>query len=551
MRGLIVYPLSNAAAADQIVLMKALYPEKILHQQLMLTRYSLQSDWLVIRFLNTIQKANLRMIKILTLFLDTNIFIQCKSLSEIDWSVLGDVDQVDLVVTRPVQVEIDRQKGKGTGRVARRARAAASKFGEALNCKDETLIITKGRPEVRLRVSTQLRPSEKSGITLNYSEPDDQLVGIAKAFSDANSGASVRVLTNDIGPRASAKAVGVACEIPREDWLLPPESDESEKTQKAIEDELQRYKRAEPSISLAPDNDNASQNGINGEYTIYPALSTEDLDTLTRTLQSRYPKETDFGAKEITHQIPDSRQPSIRATIEALRSVPARIFVPASDEEIDKYINTDYPKWVKDCDEKLRQIHLFFQSKVIPPHLNVRLANNGSRPAENCLISFEAKGSFLIKPSFQGGNPDITEVPPLNAPPSAPKGRWRNIRESIYGSALARAISAGSPFDIDAIQRLTPRARDDDAFYYKSGKPESPCARYSLECVRWRHQLNAENFNIDIYPSLSQGHTRGALSIAVHAANMTDSFTHLIQIHVEVNTGDTFAEAIRLIKGIT
>jgi hypothetical protein len=489
------------------------------------------------------------MIRILTLFPDTNIFIQCKSLSEIDWSVLGDFDQVDLVVTRPVQVEIDRQKGKGTGRLARRARATASEFGKALNCNDETLIIARGRPEVRLRISIQLRPSEETGITLNYSERDDQLVGIAKAFSDANSEASVRVLTNDIGPRASAKAIGIACEIPREEWLLPPESDDSEKKLRTIEADLLRYRQAEPSISLATDN--AFQNGINGEYTIYPALSTEDLDTLIRTLQSRHPKEADFGTNEvITHPITDSRQSSMITTIKILRSVHTRTFVPASEEEIKKYINTDYPKWVKDCEGKLRQIHLLFQSKVVPPRLPVRLANNGSRPAENCLISFEAKGGFFIKPSPHGCNPDISEVPFFKSPTSATKGLCLDIRESIYGSALARAIPAGLPFDFDAISRLPPRARDDDTFYYKSGKPESPCARYSLECVRWRHQLAAENFNIDIYPSLSQGHAKGALSIAVHAANMTDSFAHLIQIRVEVNTGDTFAEAMRLIEGI-
>lgn len=484
------------------------------------------------------------MIRILTLFPDTNIFIQCKSLPEIDWSVLGDFDQVDLVVTRPVQVEIDRQKGKGTGRLARRARAAASKFGEALDCKDETLIIAKGRPEVRLRVSTQLRPSEETGITLNYSERDDQLVGIAKAFSDANSNASVRVLTNDVGPRASAKAVGIDCEIPREEWLLPPESDDSEKKQKAIEAELQRYRQAEPSISLAPDN--AFQNDI--KYTIYPALSTEDLDTLIRKLKLRHPKETDFGSKEVkTHPITDGKQSSIIATAKLLRNLPARTFVPASEEEIKKYVNTDYPMWVKECKEKLRQIHLLFQSKVEPPHLTVRLANNGSRPAENCLITFEAKGDFVIQPSPDERNSDITEDPFINSPPPAPKGRWQDFGKFIYGSIENPAFF---PLGIDAISRLKSRARDDDTFYYKSGKPESPCARYSLECVRWRHQLDSENFNIDIYPSLSQGHAKGALSIAVHAANMTDSFAHLIEIRVEVNPGDTFAEAMRLIEGL-
>ncbi|MDA8377238.1 MAG: PIN domain-containing protein [Planctomycetia bacterium] len=485
------------------------------------------------------------MIKTLTLFPDTNIFIQCKSLTEINWSVLGDFDQVDLIVTRPVQKEIDRQKGRGTGRLARRAKAAASEFRKALKCEDETLIITKSRPEVRLRISLQLRPSEEDGLTLDYNEPDDKLVGIAKAFSDANSEASVRLLTNDFGPQASAKEVGVVCEVPRDDWFLPEERDATEKRLKALENELLRFRQAEPSISL--EMDNAVKDRINGKYSIYPELSTEELDTLIRKLKLRHPKETDFSSKEeITPTIPNDKQLSILAAAKILRSIPARTFVPASEEEINKYINTNYPMWVKDCKEKLRQIHSRFQSKVEPLRLIVRLANNGSRPAENCLITFEAKGDFVIQPSPDERNSDITEDPFISSPPPAPKGRWQVFGKFIYGSIENPAFF---PLGIDAISRLKSRARDDDAFYYKSGKPELPCTSYSLECVRWRHQLDSVSFSIDIYPSsLSHGHVKGAVNVTVHAANMTDSFNHLIQISVDVNTGDTFAEAMRLIE---
>ena len=504
----------------------------------------------VLRCLNTIQKANLRMIKTLTLFPDTNIFIQCKALHEINWSVLGDFDRVDLIVTRPVQKEIDHHKGKGNERLARRARAAAREFRKALKCKDETLIITKGRPEVRLRIFLQLRPSAEDGLTLDYDEPDDKLVGIAKAFSDANSEASVRLLTNDFGPQASAKTVGIVCEVPREEWFLPAESDATEKKFKALEADLLRHKQAEPSISL--EMDNAFKDRINGKYSIYPALSAEDLDTLMRELKLRHPKETDFSSKEeITPPISNDKQLSILVAAKILRSIPARTFVPASEEEINTYINTNYPMWVKDCKEKLRQIHSRFQSKVEPLRLIVRLANNGSRPAENCLITFEAKGAFVIQPSPDEHNSDITEDPFINSPPPAPKGRWQDFGTFLFGSALERDNSALFPLDIDAISRLRAYARDDDAFHYKSGKPESPCTSYSLECVRWRHQLDSVSFAIDIYPSsLFHGHAKGAVSITVHAANMTDSFNHLIQISVDVNTGDTLAEAMRLIENL-
>lgn len=49
----------------------------------------------------------------LTLFPDTNLFIQCRPIEEIDWAEFAGFERIDLVVTRPVQVEIDRQKSKG------------------------------------------------------------------------------------------------------------------------------------------------------------------------------------------------------------------------------------------------------------------------------------------------------------------------------------------------------------------------------------------------------------------------------------------------------
>ena len=69
------------------------------------------------------------MTRTLTLFPDTNLFLQGKDLREIDWVSLGDFDVIDLVVTRPIQSEIDKLKGKGSGRVSGRARAASSLFG--------------------------------------------------------------------------------------------------------------------------------------------------------------------------------------------------------------------------------------------------------------------------------------------------------------------------------------------------------------------------------------------------------------------------------------
>ena len=96
---------------------------------------------------------------ILTLFPDTNIFIQCKPLSEVDWLEFGDLDRVDLLVARPVQVEIDNQKGKGSGRVSKRARAAAALFSKALADAENRVIVKPDKPTVRMQLCLHLRPT--------------------------------------------------------------------------------------------------------------------------------------------------------------------------------------------------------------------------------------------------------------------------------------------------------------------------------------------------------------------------------------------------------
>ena len=48
--------------------------------------------------------------KILYLFPDTNLFVQCKPLQELNWSEWSDFTEVHLIVCRPVTREIDNQK---------------------------------------------------------------------------------------------------------------------------------------------------------------------------------------------------------------------------------------------------------------------------------------------------------------------------------------------------------------------------------------------------------------------------------------------------------
>ncbi|MBF6569863.1 MAG: hypothetical protein IVW54_13420 [Candidatus Binataceae bacterium] len=91
---------------------------------------------------------------------------------------VGAFDHIHLIVSRPVQAEIDKHKNRGNDRVGRRARTASSLLREVIGEGTEKLIRNAG-PDVRVMVRTELRPDPNLEERLDYSKPDDRLVGIA------------------------------------------------------------------------------------------------------------------------------------------------------------------------------------------------------------------------------------------------------------------------------------------------------------------------------------------------------------------------------------
>ncbi|WP_431324459.1 PIN domain-containing protein [Rhizobium sp. YTU87027] len=91
----------------------------------------------------------------LFLFPDSNVFIQCKPLKDLDWSPWKNYSHVRLIVTRPVLVEIDRQKNKGSDRLGQRARKASSLFREMLKAEHNDMVIREADPRVTAATSEE------------------------------------------------------------------------------------------------------------------------------------------------------------------------------------------------------------------------------------------------------------------------------------------------------------------------------------------------------------------------------------------------------------
>src|SRR6516225_7965758 len=128
------------------------------------------------------------MIKILYLFPDTNLLIQCLPLGQLGWERWKSFDEVNLIISRPIQREIDKHKNGGNERLAKRGRKAAALLRDVIAGSTDHEVIRETGPRVKLFVRTDIKPSESLAGMLNYDEPDDQLVGTVHSFISQNRG---------------------------------------------------------------------------------------------------------------------------------------------------------------------------------------------------------------------------------------------------------------------------------------------------------------------------------------------------------------------------
>lgn len=465
----------------------------------------------------------------LTVFPDTNVFVQCKPLDELDWSPLGTFKRVEIIVSRPVQAEIDAQKNKGSGRLHKRARKASAIFREAI-LSQEGYIEFGSNPRVRLTIKPNIRPSPAHGNSLDYSERDDQLVGIAATFAEENRNIDVRLLTHDTGPMASARMIGLRfVEVP-ETWLLPPETDETQKRITALQEELKRYENAEPAITIDV-RDRGDTPPFEWTLETYPPLDFQTIAALLERLKSRFPIATCFE--------PDQQGPSKTSRLGI-----ADRFVPATDKEIAEY-QESYAAWLVECKTFLKTLHEKLADQTKWPEVEAVFNNEGARPADDALITFDAKGPLQIL--LPPGDEEQQELN-LPSPPTPPRGHYR----------LSRLLEANSIFrefsqNLDIAGGLTSRSRDANAFYWKPGPPKTfPVKTCSLECKQWRHQAGEKSIALAIVAGIgiqSGSDVRGALEITVHAANMTHSVTKQTPIRIHVQAGNTYSKALELIGG--
>ena len=371
------------------------------------------------------------MAKILYLFPDTNFFIQCKVSQELDWSKWKEFSEVHLIVCQPVQREIDEQKTRGGNtRVGKRARKTYSKLFRPIAIGEKQFqLIRQADPEVRLFLEAPSWPDQELTGKLDYSKSDNEIVGCLSRYVKENLGVDARLLTNDAGPMMTARRLGLSVEPIATDWLLPPEHSRSEREIDHLRKEIEQLKKQEPQIRIRyMDYDGKEVSEMNIVHNVYEPLTSENVSSCVAILERRFPIVTEFN----------------RRTPKPARSIASAVleeqwrFHAASEDDIVKYREADYPAWLKKCRRELLSIHEALQKREGQPSFTIEIENTGSRPAIDALVVFEVKGSFRIcPPPLEEDDVDDCEQTEtsLPRPPTPPQGRWEAYPFEIQSGA--------------------------------------------------------------------------------------------------------------------
>ena len=479
------------------------------------------------------------------LFVDTNLLVQCCSLRNLDWSDWNEFDEVRLIVSKPVQREIDHLKNRENGRVRKRARAANSMFRKMLKGGDE--VVRDSDPCVKLFVEPQHQYSKKLEDRLNYQERDDQLIGTAYEFAQCHPGADVHLLTHDTTPLYTARSLGLTADMIPNKWLLPPEKTESEKELTALKDENARLKKAEPSFAIrCLDSADTEIDCYEISFPLFKPLTAAETDALMQRLKERFPLKTDFRPRESTE-----RNTSIADIL--MSKLTERFFIPVTDKAIAKYQEEAYPQWLADCGEVLSKYHRTLQEQEPMPRFRFLAENRGTRPATAALITIEARGRFQIQPPAPDDESKSLQEKPaalLHSPPSAPRGRWQTTNLDVIAD-LARLLVLDNPLSPrNHLLSRPPQSRDPNAFYYKPDRPLTPQDTFCLECDQWRHEDGEEDFEGEFHLPADLDTVKGALICRIQAENLSKSESKLIPVRIATTLVSTFDRASAAVEAL-
>ncbi len=478
---------------------------------------------------------------ILSFFPDTNLFIQCRPLGELDWSEWTDFEEVHLIVCRTVQREIDQQKHRGNGRVAQRARKTSSLFRSIIETGYK--VIQDEGPQVKLVLESSSVPSPDLKDHLDYNSPDDEIVGFLYQYKQQHPETDVRLLTHDTGPMMTARGLDLPFVKIKDTWLLPPESNEIEREYRRLKEEVTRLRKTEPEFHIRCLDDHESEiDVIEAKCPFYEPLNEHEISAFIDQLKNRFPIVTDFGSYGRTGRV---------STFGDIREM-SGLYTPPSESDIAEYRDKEYPAWIEECKKVLSNLHEALLRDAESPVFRFGVTNEGSRPGKNALVVIASKGNFKICPPQLEDDEHSKEQRILDRllpmPPNPPKGQRITALNRSFLTRLNSQPYLPPPFNPYMPQNFS---RDPDAFYYKPDQPQIPVESFSLECEQWRHGIAEECFEGEIFAANDQDEIQGAIECEIHAENLSSPAKKIVPVKITIKRESTKDYASNLVMKLS
>lgn len=465
---------------------------------------------------------------------DTNLFIQCRALADLPWERdFASFDEVTVIVTRPVQKEIDGQKKRRESRVGKRARDAASFLRDRI-LADEPFVIRDKRPHVSLEVRLEIKATSAWPPELDLDDPDDHIVACGLILSKGAPDLDTRLLTHDGGPMGSAKSVGLGLWPIPDDWLRPPEPSSDGRRIQQLERRLRLFEKQGPMVQLdCEDCSGSAAIDIHYERPEYSPLSQGEVAELTASLAHNVPP---------TALVDNSAERRAKFGLEI-----GKTFKPVTERDIQHYIEVRHPKWLKKCATYLGNLHTLLAERTPPATLRIVARNIGSQPATSALIEFQISGDLLIIPSASLLKDSHTDTDiGLPWPPPVPKGKWVDSFRIVGVDSWTKAVTLKTIGDLSSIS--FPEKRDSNSWYYRGGMPDSFQKEFALSCEQWRHASGPKSFDVSLSVSGEVG--EGLFAGTLHAENLPTPQKITVPIRCPPAAGSTYSEAVRLIRDI-
>lgn len=326
----------------------------------------------------------------LHLVADTNLFFECKSLSELPWEELG-ADPIVLLLTTPLLSEIDKHK-KGSGRTRKRALDLFGIVRGMIKSKQNEHVVREDNPRVVLRRAPMITPDPDFLGPLNYNKVDDELVGITATLTKSDESISVAIITDDTNVASSADHLGLRVELIDESWRREPQQTDEARRIQQLEKDLDTYRQQEPIIVCDIQGLDEGSERVRRTAVEATPLSQAEIDRALSKLEDKFPMKTDFAVPPDEIHGAESIETLVRWT-----------FVAPSDDAVKKYQNEDYPAWIDKCRTTLTTLHEGYPSGAKDVVLTFEFENQGTRPAQDAKIEFRCDGDIAI---VRPGNSD-------------------------------------------------------------------------------------------------------------------------------------------------